>query len=48
MDAMGANIEVHTRGSDVIRILPRVNDEVNEEWISDKSRHALMGSRNRD
>jgi len=43
MDAMGAATEIHTRGSDVIRILPRVNDEVNEEWISDKSRHAFDG-----
>jgi len=43
MDAMGAHTEIHTRGSDVIRILPRVNDEVNEEWISDKSRHAFDG-----
>lgn len=40
---MGANTEIHTRGSDIIRILPRVNDEVNEEWISDKSRHAFDG-----
>lgn len=43
MDAMGAATEVHTRGSDIIRVLPRVNDEVNEEWISDKSRHAFDG-----
>lgn len=43
MDSLGSNIEVHTRGSDVLRILPRVNDEVNEEWISDKSRHAFDG-----
>ena len=43
LDGMGANIDVHTRGSDVLRIIPRVNDEVNEEWISDKSRHAFDG-----
>lgn len=43
MDAMGAATEIHTRGSDIIRILPRVNDEINEEWISDKSRHAFDG-----
>lgn len=45
MDGMGANIDIHTRGSDTMRILPRVNDEVNEEWISDKSRHAFDGLR---
>ncbi len=43
MDGMGCNIEVHTRGSDTMRILPRVNEEVNEEWISDKTRHAFDG-----
>ena len=43
MDGLGANIDAHTRGSDLLRILPRVNEEVNEEWISDKSRHAFDG-----
>ena len=43
MDALGANIDVHTRGADIMRILPRINEEVNEEWISDKSRHAFDG-----
>lgn len=43
MDGLGANVDVHTRGSDIMRILPRVNEEVNEEWISDKSRHAFDG-----
>jgi NADH dehydrogenase (ubiquinone) Fe-S protein 1 len=43
MDAMGANIDVHTRGADIMRILPRINEVVNEEWISDKSRHAFDG-----
>ena len=43
MDAMGANIDAHTRGSDLLRILPRINEEVNEEWISDKSRHSFDG-----
>jgi NADH dehydrogenase (ubiquinone) Fe-S protein 1 len=45
MDSLGSNIDVHTRGSDTMRILPRLNDEVNEEWISDKSRHAFDGLR---
>ena len=43
MDGIGSNIDIHTRGSDVLRILPRVNEEVNEEWISDKTRHAFDG-----
>jgi len=43
MDALGANIDAQSRGSDLLRILPRINEEVNEEWISDKSRHAFDG-----
>lgn len=43
MDGLGSNIDAHTRGSDLLRVLPRVNEEVNEEWISDKSRHAFDG-----
>jgi len=43
MDAMGSAIDAHVRGSDLMRILPRVNEEVNEEWISDKSRHSFDG-----
>lgn len=43
MDGLGANIDAHTRGSDLLRILPRINEEVNEEWISDKTRHAFDG-----
>jgi len=45
MDGLGSNIDVHIRGSDTLRILPRINEEVNEEWISDKSRHAFDGLR---
>jgi NADH-quinone oxidoreductase subunit G len=44
-DALGANIRVDTRGGQVMRVLPRLNDDVNEEWISDKSRHAVDGLR---
>jgi NADH-quinone oxidoreductase subunit G len=44
-DALGANIRVDTRGGVVMRVLPRLNDDVNEEWISDKSRHAVDGLR---
>jgi len=43
MDTLGSNIDAHTRGSDLLRVLPRVNEEVNEEWISDKARHAFDG-----
>ena len=43
MDALGSNIRVDTRGAEVMRILPRLNDDVNEEWISDKTRHAIDG-----
>jgi NADH-quinone oxidoreductase subunit G len=45
MDAQGCNIRVDTRGPEVLRVLPRVNDAVNEEWISDKTRHACDGLR---
>jgi NADH-quinone oxidoreductase subunit G len=42
-DALGSNITVYTRGREVMRILPRNNDAVNEEWISDKARHIVDG-----
>ena len=42
-DAIGSNIVVNTRGGEVMRILPRTNDSVNEEWISDKTRFAYDG-----
>src|SRR5213075_1731249 len=44
-DAVGSAIRVDTRGREVMRILPRVNEEVNEEWISDKTRHVVDGLR---
>jgi NADH-quinone oxidoreductase subunit G len=43
MDAMGCNIRIDSRGREVMRVLPRVNEEVNEEWISDKTRFACDG-----
>jgi NADH-quinone oxidoreductase subunit G len=43
MDAQGCNIRVDTRGREVLRVLPRLNEEINEEWISDKARHACDG-----
>jgi NADH-quinone oxidoreductase subunit G len=45
MDALGSAIRVDSRGREVMRILPRVNDDVNEEWISDKTRHVTDGLR---
>lgn len=45
MDAVGSAIRVDTRGREVMRILPRVNEAVNEEWISDKTRHIVDGLR---
>jgi NADH dehydrogenase (ubiquinone) Fe-S protein 1 len=43
MDAVGSNIVVSTRTGEVMRILPRINEEVNEEWLSDKSRFSYDG-----
>jgi len=45
MDAVGSAIRVDTRGREVMRVLPRVNEDVNEEWISDKTRHVVDGLR---
>jgi NADH-quinone oxidoreductase subunit G len=47
MDALGSSIRVDIRGREVMRILPRNNDAVNEEWISDKSRFAVDGLKKR-
>ncbi|MFZ5670447.1 MAG: NADH-quinone oxidoreductase subunit NuoG [Pseudomonadota bacterium] len=43
MDALGSAIRVDSRGSAVLRALPRINDDINEEWLSDKSRYAVDG-----
>jgi len=43
MDALGANIRVDSRGLEVMRILPKLNESINEEWISDKARFACDG-----
>jgi len=45
MDAVGSNIRVDARGPEVLRVLPRLNEDVNEEWISDKTRFACDGLR---
>ena len=47
MDALGSNIRIDIRGTEVLRVLPRNNDDVNEEWISDKTRFACDGLRRR-
>ncbi|OLY80985.1 NADH-ubiquinone oxidoreductase 78 kDa subunit, mitochondrial [Smittium mucronatum] len=46
MDAIGSNIRVDSRGNEVMRILPITNDEVNEEWINDKTRFSYDGLKN--
>lgn len=43
LDAVGSNIRIDSRGREVMRILPMLNEEVNEEWISDKTRYACDG-----
>jgi NADH-quinone oxidoreductase subunit G len=43
LDAVGCAIRVDSRGNEVLRILPRLNEEINEEWISDKTRFAYEG-----
>lgn len=43
LDALGSNISVSTRTGEVLRILPRENEDINEEWLADKSRFACDG-----
>src|SRR5690606_22031645 len=43
MDGLGSNIRVDARGAEVMRVLPRINDAVNEEWLSDISRYVVDG-----
>ena len=43
MDAVGSNIIVYSKGAEVMRILPKENEEINEEWISDKARFSFDG-----
>jgi NADH-quinone oxidoreductase subunit G len=43
LDAVGSNIRIDSRGSQVLRVLPRLNEAINEEWISDKTRFAVDG-----
>ncbi|MCP5383915.1 MAG: NADH-quinone oxidoreductase subunit G [Altererythrobacter sp.] len=42
-DAVGANITLHSKGREVMRAVPRINDDVNEEWLSDKGRYMVDG-----
>jgi len=46
LDAVGSNIRIDSRGNEVLRILPSVNEEINEEWISDKTRYGYEGLKN--
>jgi len=43
MDGVGSNIRLDSRGRQVLRVLPRLNDDVNEEWAHDKTRHCVDG-----
>ncbi|MDF3075441.1 MAG: NADH-quinone oxidoreductase subunit [Alphaproteobacteria bacterium] len=43
LDAVGSNIRIDARGAEVMRVLPRLHEEINEEWISDKTRFACDG-----
>jgi NADH-quinone oxidoreductase subunit G len=43
MDAVGSNVRLDSRGRQVLRALPRINEDVNEEWAHDKTRHAVDG-----
>ncbi|KAI4212039.1 MAG: hypothetical protein LQ351_005221 [Letrouitia transgressa] len=45
LDGLGSNVRIDSRGMEVMRIIPRMNDDVNEEWINDKSRFACDGLR---
>jgi len=45
MDALGSNIRIDSKGAEVMRIMPRYNEEINEEWISDKTRFVWDGLR---
>jgi len=43
MDSMGSNVTIDYKGNNVMRVNPRVNESINEEWLSDKSRQAFDG-----
>ncbi len=45
LDALGSNVVVHHRAGDVMRIQPRVNEDINEEWLDDKARYSYDGLR---
>ncbi len=47
LDALGTNIRIDSRGPEVLRVLPRINEDINEEWLGDKSRFALDGLKRR-
>ena len=47
MDAVGSNIRVDSRGREIMRVLPRLHEDINEEWISDKTRFACDGLKQR-
>ena len=46
LDGLGSNIVINQKGNEVIRILPRLNEDLNEEWITDKARYSFDGLKN--
>ena len=42
-DAVGSNVRIDSKGDKILRVLPRINEEINDEWISDKTRYAYDG-----
>ena len=42
-DAVGSNIRIDSKGDKILRVLPKINEEINDEWISDKTRFAYDG-----
>ena len=42
-DAVGSNVRIDSKGDKILRVLPRINEEINDEWISDKTRFAYDG-----
>ena len=43
MDGLGSSVQVDARGAEILRVLPRINEEVNEEWLADKGRFSYDG-----
>ena len=46
LDGLGSAIQIGSKDGEVLRVLPRLNEDINEEWISDKTRFAIDGLKN--